>query len=147
MSHTSGITPLYQVFKPPFTVDSPGYEKRPDETIPRRHPRARDGLIVRPSEDVHTVFDIIRRSARLWPNKNAVGSRRLIRLHKEITQVEKKIDGKVQKVDKEWTYFELSKFSFFTYKEYETHCLEVGSGLRQLGLAPGGKLFLFGSTR
>ncbi|SPJ81546.1 related to long-chain-fatty-acid--CoA ligase [Fusarium torulosum] len=146
MSHTSGITPLYQVFKPPFTVDSPGYEKKPAETVPRRHPRARDGLIERPSEDVHTVFDIVRRSARLWPNNNAVGSRRLIRLHKEITQVEKKIDGKLQKVDKEWTYFELSKFSFFNYKEYETHCLEVGSGLRLLGLAPGGKLFLFGST-
>ncbi|KAF4435628.1 hypothetical protein F53441_13473 [Fusarium austroafricanum] len=146
MAYTSGVTPLYQVFKPPFTIESPGYEKKPNETIPRRHPKARDGLIDRPSKDVKTVFDIIRRSARLFPDRNAVGSRKLIKLHKETTQVEKKIDGKVQKVDKEWTYFELSGFSFFTYKEYEKHCLEVGSGLRKLGLAPGGKLFLFGST-
>ncbi|KAJ4251552.1 long-chain fatty acid-CoA ligase [Fusarium torreyae] len=136
MEHHSGLTPLHQVHKPPFTVESPGYEKKPNETIPRRHPKARDGLIDRPSEDVHTVFDIIRRSARLFPDKNAVGYRKLIKLHKEKTQVEKKIDGKIQKVDKEWTYFELSGYSFFTYKEYEKHCLQIGSGLRHLGLAP-----------
>ena len=147
MEHRSGLTPLYQVHKPPFTIESPGYEKKPNETIPRRHPKARDGLIDRPSEDVHTVFDIIRRSARLFPDNNAVGYRKLIKLHKEKTQIEKKIDGKIQKVDKEWTYFELSGYSFFTYKEYEKHCRQVGSGLRHLGLAPKDKLFVFGSTR
>ncbi|KAF5535934.1 long-chain-fatty-acid ligase [Fusarium phyllophilum] len=146
MAHTSGITPLYQVFKPPFTIESPGYEKKVNETVPRRHPRARDGLIERPSEDVRTVFDIIRRSARLFPESNAVGSRKLIKLHKGTYQFDKKVDGKVQKVEKEWTYFELSGYSFLTYKQYEKHCLEVGSGLRKLGLGRGDKVFLFGST-
>ncbi|SCV49738.1 related to long-chain-fatty-acid--CoA ligase [Fusarium fujikuroi] len=146
MAHTSGITPLHQVFKPPFTIESPGYEKKENETVPRRHPRARDGLIERPSEDVRTVFDIIRRSARLFPESNAVGSRKLIQLHKGTYQFDKKVDGKVQKVEKEWTYFELSGFSFLTYKQYEKHCLEVGSGLRKLVLGRGDKVFLFGST-
>ncbi|KAF4332785.1 long-chain-fatty-acid ligase [Fusarium beomiforme] len=146
MAHTSGITPLHQVFKPPFTIESPGYQKKPNETIPRRHPRARDGLIDRPSEDVSTVFDIIRRSARLFPDSKAVGSRKLIQLHKGINQLEKKVDGKVHKVEKEWTYFELSGFSFMTYKEYEKHCIELGYGLRSLGLGRGDKVFLFGST-
>ncbi|CAF3498899.1 unnamed protein product [Fusarium graminearum] len=146
MAHTSGVTPLYQVYKPPFTVESPDYEKRPGETVPRRHPRARDGLIERPADDVYTVFDIVRRSARLYPDSRAVGWRKLIKLHKETTKVEKKIDGKVQLVDKEWTYFELTPFSFYTYKEYEQHCLRLGSGLRKLGMEAGNKLFLFASS-
>jgi long-chain acyl-CoA synthetase len=147
MAHTSGITPLYQVFKPPFTIESSGHEKIPNETIPRRHPKARDGLITQPADDVHTVFDIVRRSARLYPDSRAVGWRKLIKLHKETTQVEKKVDGKIQLVDKEWTFFELSPFSFYTYKEYEQHCLQLGSGLRKLRMEPGDKLFLFGSSR
>ncbi|KAL6916818.1 hypothetical protein FSST1_008313 [Fusarium sambucinum] len=146
MAHTTGVTPLYQVHKPPFTIETPGYEKKPGETIPRRHPQARDGLVERPADDVHTVFDIVRRSARLYPDHRAVGWRKLIKLHKETTQVEKKVDGKIQLVDKEWAFFELSPFSFYTYKEYEQHCLQLGSGLRKLGMEPGNKLFFFASS-
>ncbi|KAG8672463.1 long-chain fatty acid-CoA ligase [Fusarium poae] len=146
MAHTSGVTPLYQVHKPPFTIETPDYEKKSGETIPRRHPQARDGLIERPADNVHNVFDIVRRSARLYPDRRAVGWRKLIKLHKETTQVEKKVDGKIQLVDKEWTFFELSPFSFYTYKEYEQHCLQLGSGLRKLGMEPGNKLFLFASS-
>ncbi|CEI61873.1 Long-chain-fatty-acid--CoA ligase 1 [Fusarium venenatum] len=146
MAHTTGVTPLYQVHKPPFTIETPGYEKKPGETIPRRHPQARDGLVERPADDLHTVFDIVRRSARLYPDRRAVGWRKLIKLHKETTQVEKKVDGKIQLVDKEWTFFELSPFSFYTYKEYEQHCLQLGSGLRKLGMEPGNKLFFFASS-
>ncbi|RFN44612.1 hypothetical protein FIE12Z_11156 [Fusarium flagelliforme] len=94
MAHTSGVTPLYQVYKPPFTIESPNTEKKPDETLPRRHPKARDGLIERPSGDIHTIFDIIRRSARLHPDARAVGWRKLIKIHKETKKIEKKIDGK-----------------------------------------------------
>ncbi|KAM0501071.1 hypothetical protein ACHAP8_004799 [Fusarium lateritium] len=93
MAHTTGVTPLYQVHKPPFTIETPGYEKKPGETIPRRHPQARHGLVERPADDVHTVFDIVRRSARLYPDHRAVGWRKLIKLHKETTQVEKKVDA------------------------------------------------------
>ncbi|KAF5007859.1 hypothetical protein FDECE_5774 [Fusarium decemcellulare] len=146
MAYTSGVAPLYQVNKPPFTIEAPGYHKKPNETIPRRHPKARDGLIDRPAEDVYTVFDIVRRSARLYGDRNAVGSRKLIKLHKEIQKVEKEVDGQTKQIDKEWSFFELSNYSFLTYKEYETLCLEIGSGLRKLGLTQQDKMFLFGTT-
>lgn len=147
MDYTSGIMPLTQVHKPPFTVDAPGYEKVEGETIPRRHPRAKDGLINTPADDVHTVFDIISRSARIYPNHHAVGSRKLVKLHKETKKVKKNIDGQVKEVDKQWEYFELSKFSYLTYKEYLELVIQIGSGLRHLGLGPDQKLHLFGATR
>ncbi|KAM5343649.1 hypothetical protein ACJ41O_012186 [Fusarium nematophilum] len=146
MSHTSGIAPLRQVHKPPFTIESPGYEKVPNETVPRRHPWAKDGLITSPADDVGTVFDIVSRSARLYPDRQAVGSRRLIKLHKEKKKIQTKTGGQIKEVEKEWQYFELSNYSFLTFKEYETLVLQVGSGLRQLGLTPSHKLYLFGTT-
>lgn len=147
MDYTTGIMPLQQVRKGPFTIEAPGYEKVPGETIPRRHPKAKDGLINRPAEDVATVYDIVRRSARVYPNHHAVGRRRLIKVHKETKKVSKNVNGEVIEVDKEWQFFELTKFDFLTYKQYEELVLQLGSGLRKLGLTPEHKLHLFGTTR
>ncbi|KAK8065474.1 acyl-CoA synthetase [Apiospora hydei] len=146
MAYTTGAMPLHQVHKPPFTVDAPGYTKVAGETIPRRHVKYKDGLVNSPAEGVHTVFDIIRRSARLYPDNPAVGYRKLIKLHKETKKVQKNIDGQVKEVSKEWQYFELSPFTFITYKDYETLTINLGCGLRQLGLGPDKKLHLFGTT-
>ncbi|KAM0553325.1 hypothetical protein ACHAPJ_007338 [Fusarium lateritium] len=88
--------PLYQVHKPPFTVEAPGYTKVAGETIPRRHVKYKDGLINSPAEGVHTVFDIIRRSARLYPDNPAIGYRKLVKLHKETKKVQKNIDGQLK---------------------------------------------------
>lgn len=139
--------PLHQVHKPPFTVEAEGFEKVPGETIPRRHPRAKNGLINSPADGVHTVFDIIQRSARIYPNHTAVGARKLVKMHKETKKVPKNVDGIVKEVDKEWQFFELTKFSYLTYKEYEQLILQLGSGLRNLGLNKGDKIHLFAATR
>ncbi|CAI6097942.1 hypothetical protein V2G26_009019 [Clonostachys chloroleuca] len=146
MDFKSGIMPLHQVQKPPFTVDVPGAPKIEGETIPRRHFKAKDGLIDRPAEDVYTVWDIVRRSAREYPNHTAVGKRKLVKLHKETKKIKKIVDGETREVDKEWQYFELSPYTFITYKEYETLVLQLGSGLRKIGLNPEQKLHLFATT-
>lgn len=143
---TVGVMPLHQIRKPPFTIEAPGYEKVPGETIPRRHPAAKDGLLTKPADDVHTVWDIVRRSAREYPNHLAVGHRRLIELHKEIKKVPKNVDGQVIEVEKEWQFFELSKYDFLTFKEYETLVLQLGAGLRKLGFSGHHKLHLFATT-
>jgi long-chain acyl-CoA synthetase len=146
-SYLTGIMPLRQVHKPPFTIEAPGYEPVEGETLPRRHPRAKDGLLTQPAEDVHNVVDIVTRSARLHPDEPAIGSRKLVQMHKEVKKVHKVIDGEVQQVDKEWQYFELTPYSFLTFKEYETLITQVGAGLRKLGLGKGSKLHMFATTR
>ncbi|KAK0641055.1 hypothetical protein B0T16DRAFT_393399 [Cercophora newfieldiana] len=141
-----GPTPLYIVHKPPFSVEAQGYEPVEGETIPRVHPKARNGLITRPSPDVATVYDLIKRTATLHGEEPAVGSRKLIKIHKEKKKIPKKIDGEVVEVEKEWTFYELSKYSFLTYNEYFTMALQVGSGLRKLGLSAGDKVHIFAAT-
>ncbi|KAJ5569784.1 Long-chain-fatty-acid--CoA ligase 1 [Penicillium hispanicum] len=134
------------VKKGPFTVEAPGYEPVSGETIPRRHPNAKNGLILRPSEDVATTYDNFRRSARLFGNSKAVGSRRLVKTHVENKKVKKVIDGVEKEVDKQWTYFELSGYTYKTFLEYEQLCLQLGSGLCKLGLKKDSRIHLYGAT-
>lgn len=149
MPHTyiTGPTPLHKVQTPPYTVEAAGAEPVEGETIPRRHPKAKDGLIERPAPGVYTTFDLLKRSAERYGDEPAIGSRKLIRTHKEKKKVLKVVDGKTTEVDKEWTYYELSDYSYRTYREYFSQVLQVGAGLRKLGLKPKDRLHIFATTR
>ena len=135
------------VRSPPYTVEASGYEPIKGETIPRRHPGSKDKLIDTPSEDVRTIFDILKRSADKFGNAKALGTRTLLKTHHETKKVKKIIDGKAQDIDKNWSYLELSGYSFISFAEYETLTTQIGAGLRELGLTQGDRLSLFGSTR
>ena len=132
---------------PPFTVEASGYEPVKGETIPRRHPASKDKLVTTPSDDVRTIFDILKRSADKFGNAKALGSRKLVKVHNETKKVKKTIDGKTQEVDKKWSYFELSGYTYFSFVEYQKLTSQLGSGLRKLGLGEGDRLSFFGATR
>ncbi|KAE8397713.1 hypothetical protein BDV37DRAFT_289170 [Aspergillus pseudonomiae] len=133
--------------KAPFSVEVPGVEAVPGETIPRRLPAAKDGLILIPAVGVETTYDVFRRSARVFGNTKAVASRRLIKTHEENKTVKVVIDGVENEVDKKWTYFEMSPYSYKSFVEYEQMALQLGAGLKKLELEPGNKIHLYGATR
>jgi len=147
MAYKSGIMPLHTVEKPPFTIEAPGSEPVAGETRPRRHPKAKDGLLKQPAPGVETVFDLVKWSAGKFANEPAIGTRKLIKLHKETKKVAHVVHGEAQEVSKEWTYFELSPYSYLTYAEYYQLVLQLGSGLRKLGLTENDRLHIFASTR
>lgn len=123
----------------PYTIESPGYLKVAGESLPRRHPRAKHGLLQYPTEGVLTVFDIVRNSAKLYPYHKTVGTRRLIKMHREFKIIEDK--------KKEWIYYELGPYNYLNYSQYEQLTIQIGSGLRKLGLCSSSKIYLFGTTR
>ena len=133
--------------KGPFTVEAKGYEHVDGETIPRVHPAAKNGLITVPAEGVNTLFDIVKRSSEKFGNAKALGTRKLIKMHTETKKVKKLIDGQQKEVDKNWQYYELSEFSYISFIEYERLVLQVGSGLRKLGMGKGDRIHLFAATR
>lgn len=135
------------VQKPPFTVEAPGVEPVEGETIPRRHPKAKNGLIERPAPGVNTTFDLLKRSAEKYSSEPAIGSRELIETHTQKKKIPKVIDGETVEVEKEWTYYELSNYKYLTYDEYFTMILQVGAGLRKVGLSPKERLHIFAATR
>lgn len=132
--------------KPPFSVEAHGYEPVEGETIPRRNPRSEHELINTPEEGVETIFDIIKSSSQKYGNAKALGSRKLLQTHQETKKVKKVVDGQEQEVDKKWTYFELSEYSYMSFIEYEQLILQIGAGLRKLGMEQGDKMHIFAAT-
>ncbi|KAF2455147.1 hypothetical protein BDY21DRAFT_351389 [Lineolata rhizophorae] len=130
----------------PFSVDAPGFEHVKGETIPRRNTKTKDGLKTRPHEDIGTIFDLVKYASAKFGNAKAIGMRSLVQLHHETKKVKKMVDGKQEMVDKKWTYFEMSGYSYTSFAEYEELTLKIGSGLRKLGMNAGEKIQLFAST-
>ena len=147
------MTMAPQVFYPqftrkgPFSIESPGAEKVKGETVPRRNPKAKDGLINRPSEDVGTTYDNLKRAAAKFGNAKCMGTRKLIKTHTENKKIKKMVDGKETEVDKKWTYSELSEYHYMSFNEFEKLALDLGSGLRNLGMVKNDRIHLYGATR
>ncbi|KAL9106552.1 MAG: hypothetical protein Q9227_008467 [Pyrenula ochraceoflavens] len=133
--------------KPPFTVEVPGVEKVKGETIPRRNLKAKDALINRPSEDVATIYDNLKRAAAKYGNAKCIGTRKLVKTHTENKKIKKMVDGKETEVEKRWTFSELSGYSYLSFHDFEKLSEDLGSGLRKLGLVKNDKLHLYGATR
>ncbi|TKA75887.1 hypothetical protein B0A49_03235 [Cryomyces minteri] len=141
------MAPQAKIYKtPPFTVEAPGYKKVEGETIPRRNTRTKDQLKLRPSEDITTIYDVLRHSAKKFGNAKALGSRKVVKTHHETKKVRKMVDGKEQEVDKNWTFFELSEYHYMSFIEYEKLALQVGMGFRKLGMNKGDRVHIFAAT-
>ncbi|KAH9887156.1 long-chain-fatty-acid-CoA ligase 1 [Xylariomycetidae sp. FL2044] len=132
--------------KPPYSIESPGATPVEGETLPRRHPLTADGLITKPAKNISTIYELLRVSVAKFGNAKAMGSRRLVRTHQETKKVKKMVDGAEQEVDKAWTFFELSPYEYLTYNDYERLVLNVGSGLRKLGMAKDDRVHIFAAT-
>lgn len=132
---------------PPFTVEASGYEKVDGETIPRRHPTAKNGLKLVPRPEITTTYENFRYAARTFGNAKALGTRRLIKNHVEKKKIKKMINGVEEEVEKEWIYPELSSYTYMSFVEYEKLALELGAGLRKLGHEKASRLHLYSHTR
>ncbi|KAF2705647.1 acetyl-CoA synthetase-like protein [Pleomassaria siparia CBS 279.74] len=128
------------------TVEVPGATKVDGETIPRRNAKAKDALVTVPAEGVNTLYDIMRYASKKFGNAKALGSRKIIDTHTETKKIKKMIDGKQQEVDKNWTYFELSPYSYISFAEFEQQVLALGAAIKHLGMEPQDRLHLFAST-
>lgn len=129
------------------TVEAPGYTRVEGETIPRRNAKTKDKLVTQPHPDIHTMYDILKYSSQKFGNAKAIGSRKLIKTHNEVKKVKKTVDGKETEVDKKWTFFELSGYTYKTFTEFEQLCLQLGAGLRKLGMETHDRVHLFAGTQ
>lgn len=132
--------------KPPYSVEASGYTKVEGETIPRRHPDCKDKLVTSPGDGIETVWDLVQDASRKFGNAKAIGSRKLIKIHKETKKIKKKVDGKEVEQDKEWQYYELGPYNYMSFLEYEKLTLKVGSAFRALGMNKGDRVQVFAAT-
>lgn len=131
----------------PYTTEATGYDHVDGESIPRRNIKTKDKLLEQPEDGVATVYDILRKSKEKFGNAKALGYRKVVRTHDEVKKIKRTVDGKEQEEEKKWTYFELSGYHYMTFTEYERATLQVGAGLRKLGMQTSDRLHIFAATR
>lgn len=134
------------VSRPPFTKEVEGVTPAAGETLPRRNPDLQDRLVTRPFPEVATLFDVVKVAARKYGNAKAIGTRKLLKTHKETKRIKRMIDGVETEQDKVWTYFELSGYTYRTFIEYEKMVIDIGAGLRKLGMVKDNRLHIFAAT-
>lgn len=147
-ANIKSFSPLPKIYKTgPVTVEAPGYERVEGETIPRRNIKCKDALKTRPVPEIATVYDILKYASAKYGNAKALGSRKLVKTHNEVKKIKKVVDGKEEEIEKKWTYFELSGYTYSSFVEVEKKALNIGAGLRKLGLVEGDKLHMFAATQ
>ncbi|KKY24122.1 putative fatty acid activator [Phaeomoniella chlamydospora] len=118
--------------KGPFAIPAPGVEAKEGETVPYRNVRCKDGLITVPAPNVKTIYDIVKYGADTFGNAQCIGTRKLLDTHTEIKKVKKFVDGKETEVEKQWSYFEFSGYSYMSFVEYHQLIKLLGSSLKTL---------------
>ncbi|SCU92053.1 LAMI_0E08548g1_1 [Lachancea mirantina] len=119
------------------------------ETAPRRNPKSAKAALVRPVDSkASTVYEYALENFERGGNRNAVGWREIIEVHEEKKTLTKKINGKEEKVDKTWLYYELGPYKYSSYKEMNQVMHDYGRGLIEMGLKPGNtdRLHIFAAT-
>ncbi|KAK4666800.1 long-chain fatty acid-CoA ligase [Podospora pseudopauciseta] len=132
--------------KGPFTVEVPGQTPVEGETPVRRQPLAIPEFVERPAPDVTTVYELVRAAVAKYGNAKCVGSRKLVRTHQDKKKIKKIVDGVETEVEKSWTFFEMSPYEYYSYTEYEQLILQLGSGLRKIGLDKADRVHIYAAT-
>ncbi|EDO15940.1 hypothetical protein Kpol_480p27 [Vanderwaltozyma polyspora DSM 70294] len=131
-----------------FTVES-GKAANIHETAPRRSIEAKDGLYYRPKGmECSTVYEFAIERFNQLAERNALGWRDVIDIHKETKSIKRKINGEFKNVDKTWLFYELSSYKYTTYSELIDVMHHIGAGLREIGLTHDNddKLHIYAST-
>ncbi|KAK4702079.1 long-chain acyl-CoA synthetase, partial [Phenoliferia sp. Uapishka_3] len=103
------------------------------ESRPRRNYLTPNALVTTPDPSLHSLSDILTRSAREFGHKKAVGWRDLKRIVKEKKIVKKVVGGKEVEEEKEWSFFELGEYQWWTYSEMAENVKHAASALIQTG--------------
>ncbi|KAK9369164.1 eukaryotic long-chain fatty acid CoA synthetase (LC-FACS) [Lipomyces kononenkoae] len=136
------IVPADEFHKPvvrksaPYTMES-GLPTAKNEVPARRSINsspAGSPLRVTPADGICTTYDLVKHVAAKYADKAALGSRKVIKIHEETKLVTKIVDGQETTIPKKWNYFELSPYTFITYKELLDEVHIYGAGLKRLDI-------------
>lgn len=111
------------------------------ETAPRRNVGAKDAPWVYPDNNpqINTIYNLLKWATAEYKTSPAMGSRTVVDVHEEEKMVTKKIDGKTTQIPKQWTYFQLSGYTYINYQELLQLVNHYAAGLMALGIKPKGQ--------
>lgn len=110
------------------------------ETTVRRNASSLLALTETPHPAVHTIYDLVQFNALRWGDTRCFGTRNVIKVH---TEKQRDVVGSAERAQVFW---ELGPYEYRTYQQVAQEGMNVGFGLRKLGLAKGDKLAIYADT-
>jgi long-chain acyl-CoA synthetase len=132
---------------PPFSVEVSGVDPVEGETIPRRNAKYKKALLSEPKPGIATLYNVLQYARDTFGTAPALGSRALIKEHKETKTTTVRVGDEEQMVDKTWTYYEIEEYAWTNYQEYFNIAMNIGQGLRKMGLKPKDRVHIYAATR
>lgn len=125
-----------------FNAEVTHFDQTPKgETTVRRNALSRHALTETPHPVVRTIYDLVQFNALRWGDARCFGTRRVIKVH-TVKQPAGDVVGSEQARD----FWELGPYEYRTYRQVAQEGMDVGFGLRKLGLAKGDKLAIYADT-
>jgi long-chain acyl-CoA synthetase len=121
--------------------------KSEGESRAHRSPKAVSGLIDKPIDGIHTVYDIVQYAARTHGTKNAMGYREIEKLVEEEKEIHKFVGGKDVTEKKTWKYFQLGEPKFISYLDLQAAVSEIGRALVDFGITQQDIVNVYAQTR
>ena len=117
------------------------------ETTIRRNASSPHALTETPHPSIRTIYDLVQFNARRWGDLPCFGTRKVIQVHTEAQSLVT-MKQEVQAVPPETvrTFWELGPYEYRSYNEVAREGLNVGAGLRYLGLAKGDRVNIYADT-
>lgn len=114
---------------------------QPGETAPRRNVGAKNAPWIYPDNnpEMNTIWNLLEWSVKEYTDLQAMGWRKIVDVHTEEKMVTKKVDGKTVQIPKQWQYFELSGYTYITYRQLLQTVKEYAAGLMAIGIKPKGE--------
>lgn len=112
-------------------------EAKKGETAPRRRTAQKDAALERPLDSSATTLpEYFEECVGRHKERKSMGWRDLVEIHTESKKVKKVVDGEEKEVDKEWTFYEYSKYQYQTFNELLAQVKQYSHGLAKIGLKP-----------
>lgn len=106
-----------------------------------------DKLVTQPFEGLDVLPDVLDYAARTHGSRPLVGYRDVVDIVTEKKEVKKTVGGKEVTEMKEWKYFQLSPYRFWSAIEFRERVGRVARGLISLGLTKDTVFNLYANTR
>ncbi|KAI9296010.1 long-chain-fatty-acid-CoA ligase-like protein [Neoconidiobolus thromboides FSU 785] len=90
-----------------------------------------------------TLYEVLQNSIQKYQNKNSLGYREILDIIEENKELERKVDGKVEKYSKTWKFYKLSEYKWITFNQLGSKLTNLSSGLHSLGLKPNDKVSFY----
>ena len=117
------------------------------ETTIRRNAISPHALTETPHPSIHTIYELVQFNARRWGDLPCFGTRKVIQVHTE-TQfpASTKPEGQAVAPARVRMFWELGPFEYRSYNEVAQEGLNLGAGLRRLGLERGDRVNIYADT-